>query len=112
MESLVLNGDSMVWEGIFWIIGEWSNFCLLSHYIISKDKCIRPKQCIWKDYSGTMVSVENGIILSTVVFNVRDENPLLGVIRPWTITLYEHISDTPNHTLNYVQFAVRGLGYV
>ena len=39
------------------------------------------KQRIWEINAGKMVSVENEILVSAVVFIVRDDNSLVGYIR-------------------------------
>ena len=59
-----------------------------------------------------MVSVENTILVSTVVLIVHNDNPLVGVIQCWKMILCEHIADTLNHTLNYVWFVVIYLWYI
>ena len=54
------------------------NYPIISYQMI---KVYRAKKWTWEYSSGTMVSGENEIILSTIVFIVRDDNPLVGFIR-------------------------------
>ena len=92
MTYLVLIGDVMVRGVIFWTIGEHSYF--FNSYIISylrikvyrvktmdmgrsnwknsvSGKILLKQWWQWEDPAGTMVSVENTIVVSTMVLIVR-----------------------------------------
>ena len=82
MASSALNVDIMVRKGIFWTFGELSYFGLLFYYIPSKDKGLLgwnngygniplEQWCQWDDSAGIMVSVENEIVLITMVLILR-----------------------------------------
>ena len=59
-------------------------YCLLSYYILLKDKGLwglnngygkipLDQWCQWDNSAGTMVSVENAIVVSTMLLIVRDK---------------------------------------
>ena len=60
----------MVRKGVFWTIGDHSYFCFYPIISYIRIKVIGLKEWIWEDSDGIMVSVENEILVSMVVFLV------------------------------------------
>ena len=74
----------MVQNGIYWNIGEQSYFVYYHIIFYQRIKVYRVETmdilniileqwCQWDYYSGTMVSVENAIVVSTMVLIVLDK---------------------------------------
>ena len=59
-------------RGYFGLLGN-ANVFKLSYYILSKDNFIGLQERTWEDSSGTMASVENTILVNTMVFIVWDK---------------------------------------
>ena len=72
MTYSVLNGDIMVRKGIFCTIGEHSYFVCYPIIHYQRIKFMELKECIWEDFAGKMVSMENATLVSTVVSIVWD----------------------------------------
>ena len=67
MTHSVLNGYIMVQKGIFWTIEEHSYFFIIPLYPIKGSRSIGLNGWIWEYSAGKMVSVENSVLLNTVV---------------------------------------------
>ena len=60
----------MIRKGIFWTIGKALYFVYYPIIYYQRIKFIGFKEWIWEDSSEIMVSVENAILVNTVVFIV------------------------------------------
>ena len=63
----------MVRKGMFWTIVEQTYFVYYPIISYQKIKVYRVEKWIWEDPTGTMVSVENTILVSTMVLIVQDK---------------------------------------